>query len=161
MYDEETLEFIKEREEKIGGSLLYKAYATWFAEVGGERREFGVFLYSDGKTLAIEDFFRPAKVLGYELETKREKERKKEYRKMEIFMPVEAIDSVALVTKNKAESSLRSGVKDISEATVMGRIFSRTVTMAKSGERVFFFEIPEHKSFKKFIEEHKNKETDK
>ena len=77
MYDEETLEFIKEREEKLGGQLLLRTYATWFAEVGGERREFGVFLYSDGKTLVIEDFFRPAKVLGYEIETKREKERRK------------------------------------------------------------------------------------
>ena len=73
MYDEETLEFIKEREEKLGGSLLLRTYATWFAEVWGERREFGVFMYSDGKVLVMEDFFRPATLLGYDLETKREK----------------------------------------------------------------------------------------
>ena len=160
MYDEETLEFIKEREEKLGGPLLYKVYATWFAEVGGERREFGVFMYSNGSTLAIEDFFRPAKVLGYELETKREKERRKQYRKMEIFMPIESIDSVSLVTKSKAESSLRSGKRDISEVGIIGRIFSRTVTMVKSGDRVFFLEIPDHKIFKETIEKYKNKEID-
>ncbi len=159
MYDEETLEFIKEREEKLGGPLLLRTYATWFAEVGGERREFGVFMYSDGNTLVIEDFFRPAKVLGYELETKREKARKKEYRKMEILLPVEDISEVQLVSKGRAEEALKTGNVDIKAAGGMSKLFSRTFTMIKAGERTFFFEIPDHKAFKNDLNKFKNKEN--
>ena len=159
MYDEETLEFIKEREEKLGGQLLLRTYATWFAEVGGERREFGVFLYSDGNTLVIEDFFRPAKVLGYEIETKREKERRKYYKKMEIFLPIEGVDSVTLVTKGKAESALKTGNADILSAGGVSKLFCRTVTMIKTGNRTFFFEIPDHKKFNDDINRFKNKEN--
>ena len=151
MYDEETLEFIKEREEKLGGPLLLRSYATWFAEVKGERREFGVFMYSDGNTLVTEDFFRPAKLLGYELETKREKQRKKEYRKMEIFLPLKNIDTIELVTKGKAEEALKTGNTDISPSGKVSSFFFRTVTMVKSDNRTFFFEIPDFKGFKKTI----------
>ena len=158
MYDEETLEFIKEREEKLGGPLLLRTYATWFAEVWGERREFGVFMYSDGKVLVMEDFFRPSTLLGYELETKREKERRKEYRKLEIFLPLDKIDSIELVTKGKAEEALRKGNKEIQEANRISRIFCRTVTMIKAEDRVFFFEIPAHKEFKNTIIKLINKE---
>lgn len=159
MYDEETLEFIKEREEKLGGQLLLRTYATWFAEVGGERREFGVFLYSDGKTLVIEDFFRPAKVLGYEIETKREKERRKDYKKMEIFIPIEDIASVDLVTKGKAETALKIGNTDIISAGGVSKLLCRTVTMIKAGNRTFFFEIPDYKKFYDEINRFKNKEN--
>ncbi|MGN1164578.1 MAG: hypothetical protein ACI4S4_07240 [Candidatus Ornithospirochaeta sp.] len=148
MYDEETLEFIKEREEKLGNPLLWRNYATWFAEVGGERREFGVFMYSDGKTMVFEDFFRPAKVLGYEIETKREKERKKEYRKMEIVFPVSSISSVSMVLKSKAEKALRDGVTDIPEAKGLGKLLFRTVAMLKAEGRTFFFEAADYKKFK-------------
>ena len=159
MYDEETLEFIKEREEKLGGQLLLRTYATWFAEVGGERREFGVFLYSDGKPLVIEDFFRPAKVLGYEIETKREKERRKDYKKMEIFIPIEDIASVDLVTKGKTETALKTGNTDIISAGGVSKLLCRTVTMIKTGNRTFFFEIPDYKKFYDEINRFKNKEN--
>ena len=158
MYDEETLEFIKEREEKLGGRLLLRTYATWFAEVAGERREFGVFMYSDGDTLVIEDFFRPAKLLGYEIETKREKERKKNYRKMEIFLPVERIDSISLVTKGKAETALKTGNVNIPPSGGISKVFCRTVTMIKTENRTFFVEIPDHKKFINDINRFKNKE---
>ena len=158
MYDEETLEFLKEREEKLGGQLLLRTYATWFAEVGGDRREFGVFMYSDGNTLVIEDFFRPAKVLGYEIETKRQKERRKDYKKLEIFLPIEDVDSVALVTKGKAETALKTGNTDIPSAGGVSKLFCRTVTMIKAENRTFFFEIPDHKKFYDDINRFKNKE---
>ena len=49
MFDEETMEFIKEREEKLGAPMLWRSYATWYAEKGRERREYGVFVYTDGE----------------------------------------------------------------------------------------------------------------
>lgn len=70
MYDDEVRAFIKEREDKLGSPLIYRCYATWFAELNRERRDYGVFLYSDGKTLVIEDFFRETKILGYTIETR-------------------------------------------------------------------------------------------
>lgn len=155
MMDEETLQFIKEREEKLGGAMLWRSYATWFAEIGRERRDFGVFAYSDGKTLILEDFFRPATLLGYELETKREKERRKEYRKMEIHIPISTITSLTLVTKNRAEKALRNITKEIKEASVLERILFRTVARVEADGRVFLLELPDYKEFKRQLESYK------
>ena len=148
MYDEETLEFIREREEKLGNPLVWRSYATWFAEVGGERREFGVFMYSDGNTLVMEDFFRPAKVLGYEIGTKREQERKRQYRKMEIIFPVSSLSSISMVLKSKAEKALSDGNTEIPEAKGLGKLLLRTVVMVKAEGRTFFLEMADYKEFK-------------
>lgn len=146
--DDEVRAFIEEREKKLGGKLIYRAFATWFAEIGGERREYGVFLYSDGKTLVIEDFFRPGTILGYRVNSKSEKKREEEYVKMEITLPLEDVTEIDYCSRRSAEKSLKT-LNDVSKrATLFNKIFTKTCTKVKCKDRVFFFELP---SFKEFI----------
>ncbi|MBQ0072522.1 MAG: hypothetical protein KBS81_11835 [Spirochaetales bacterium] len=149
METEEAMAFLKEREEKLGAPIVYKAYATWFAEVGRERREFGVFLYSDGKTIMVEDFFRPATVLGYELTSKREKAREKEYVKTEIAIPVSSIKSIHYVSRHSAEASLRAMEDKAKDASLFSLLFQKNATCIRTEDRIFFLELPSHKEFVK------------
>ena len=154
-YDDDTMAFIEEREKKIGGKLIFRTFSTWFAELGGERREWGVFMYSDGKTLAFEDFFHRSKIFGYDLSTKGEKEREKNYIKMEVFLPISDIVECTYVSRPSAEKSLKT-LKDVSkESTLFNKIFTKNCTRLKVGERVFFFELPSFREFKDLIEKHK------
>lgn len=155
MYDSDTEEFIKEREEKLGAKILFRSYATWFSEMGGEKREYGVFLYSDGKTLVIEDFFRPSSILGYELNTKNEKERRKEYQKLEISLDVNKIEQISLVSFSSAEASWKSGKDCRKPSNLFNKIFTKNVTSFKHEGRIFFFELPSFKEFFNTIERYK------
>ena len=157
MYDDEVKAFIEEREKKLGAPLIYRSYATWFAELGRERREYGVFIYTDGKTLVIEDFFRPNKVLGYTIETKKEKERKENYTKLEIMLPLRKVESISYVSRPSVENSLRK-IKDLSKkSTLFNKLFTKNVTKLVIDGRPFFFELPSFKDFKNIID--KNKEN--
>lgn len=154
-YDDDTIAFLEEREKKIGGKLIYRTFSTWFAEIGGERREWGVFMYSDGKTLAFEDFFHKTRILGYDISSKSEKEREKNYVKMEYFIPLSDIDECTYVSRPSAEKSLKT-IKDVSkESTLFNKIFTKNCTRLKVGDRVFFFELPSYREFRNMIEQHK------
>ncbi len=155
-YDTDVLAFIEEREKKIGGKLIYRTYATWFAELGRERREWGVFLYTDGKTLMIEDFYRPSTVLGYEINSRSEKERKANYVKLEIPLLLSDVTEVDYVSRPSAEKSLKT-INDVSKsATLFNKIFTKNCVKLKVGERIFFLELPSYREFKNLID--KNKE---
>ncbi len=157
-HDDETLAFLREREERIGGPIRFRSFATWFSEIGGEAREWGVFLYSDGKTLAAEDFFRPGRFLGYEIKSKSEAERERNYVKMEIFLPVSQVSDVTLVSRSSAEKSLKT-LNDVSkESSLFNKIFTRNCTRVKVGERVFFFELPSFREFRDFVNANKKGE---
>ena len=65
--DNETLNFLKEREEKLGAKIKMRTYALFYLCSDGEKREYGVFLYTDGSTFIFEDFYRPPTFLGIEL----------------------------------------------------------------------------------------------
>lgn len=156
VYDTDVKAFIEEREKKIGGKLIWRTYATWFAELAGERREWGVFLYSDGRSLIIEDFFRPSTILGYEIKSKSEKEREEAYVKLEIALPLSDVRGIEYCSRRSAEKSLKT-INDVSKsATLLNKIFTKNCTKLVVGERIFFFELPSYKEFKKLID--KNKE---
>ena len=64
--NQDTINFIKEREEKLGAPLLFRTYSTWYGRIGKEEREYGVFLYTDGKTMVYEDFERNPQIASAE-----------------------------------------------------------------------------------------------
>ena len=66
----DTIQFLKEREERLGGRIRYRTYCTWYARLGCEKREYGVFLYTDGRTMAYEDFDREPQILGIPIKRK-------------------------------------------------------------------------------------------
>ncbi len=150
--DEDVKAFIEEREKKLGGSLIWRTYATFFSEIGGERRDWGVFLYSDGRTLVIEDFFRESRILGYAINSKKEKERARNWVKMEIILPLSDITEVSLVSRRSAEKSLKTKNDVSKRATLFNKIFTRTCVHVKAGGRVFFLELPSMKEFKNLVD---------
>ncbi len=155
VYDTDVKAFIEEREKKLGGKLIWRTYATWFAEMGRERREWGVFLYSDGRSLIIEDFFHPSTILGYEIKSKSEKEREEAYVKLEIALPLSEVKAVDYCSRQSAEKSLKT-INDVSKsATLLNKIFTKNCTKLVVGERIFFFELPSYKEFKKLIDNNK------
>ncbi len=155
MYDNDVKAFIKEREDKLGSPLLYRSFATWYAELGRERRDFGVFIYSDGKTLVIEDFFKETRILGYKVESKKEEERLANYKKMEIFIPIDEISSVESVSRSSAEASLKKQT-DISKlSSLFNKLLTKNACRVKTKDRTFFLELPSVKEFKKVIEKFK------
>ncbi len=159
VYDTDVKAFIEEREKKLGGKLIYRTYATWFAELGRERREWGVFLYSDGRSLVIEDFFHQSTVLGYAIKSKSEREREEAYVKLEITLPLEDVRDVEYCSRRSAEKSLKT-INDVSKsATLFNKIFTKNCTKLVVGDRIFFFELPSYKEFKNLID--KNKEFKK
>ena len=68
--DDETLKVLKEREEKLGGRMKMRTYALYYLSGDGEKREYGVFIYTDGSTFIFEDFYRPPTFLGIEIKRK-------------------------------------------------------------------------------------------
>ena len=102
----DTIQFLKEREERLGGRIRYRTYCTWYARLGCEKREYGVFLclLGDG-SLYLEDFDRQPQILGITLKSrKREK-----YVKLSRRIPLEAVRSVSRVRKSHALSAVNSG----------------------------------------------------
>ena len=144
MDTDEAIAFIKEREERIGGRILYRTYSTWYGRIGKEKREYGVFLYSDGKSFIYEDFERNPQILGIPIKTKN----KAKYEKLEVSFPASDIIEIARVTKRSAEVSLYNG-KDLSRhPNILDKAFRAIVTkvVLKNGD-VLFFELMEPKEF--------------
>ena len=116
MDSDDAIGFIREREERIGGKILYRTYCTWYGRVGMEKREYGVFLYSDGKTVIYEDFDRAPQILGIPIKTRK----KEKYEKLEVSFPVSAIKSIQRVTKRSAQLSVMNGNSGRSHARIQG-----------------------------------------
>lgn len=145
--EQSTEEFVKEKEDKLGGKLIYRSFAVWYGDDKGNRREYGAFVYSDGRMLGIEDFFRPSKILGYELKTKGEEKRRSEYKKMEIMLPLSDIKCIEKVSQRKAEKSSKLH-KDITKKvnTFTSALF-RCVTKLVTEDITIYLELPSHKEF--------------
>ena len=149
METDDTITFLKEREARLGAPIIYRTYSTWFARLGGEKREYGVFLYTDGQTMVYEDFDRPPMILGIPIHRKN----KEPYVKLEDSFPLASIISIDRVTKNAAERSMVRGHDTASSASLLSKAFRRLVTkVTLSDGSVMFFELMDHKGFLRMVE---------
>ncbi len=152
MDEKETMLFLKEREEALGGKIIYKTFSTWFAELGGVKREYGIFLCTDGKTVMFEDFDREPQLLGIPLK----KKNKEEYRKMVVTFPPSAISSIDRVRLKDADKAFRAGIDTTKSAGAISRAFCKLVTKVVLDDgRIMFFEFMDHKEFVKKMTEFK------
>ncbi len=154
---EDTIAFLREREEKLGAPIRFRTYCTWYGRLGCEIREYGVFLFTDGKTVIYEDFDRVPTLLGIPLQRKR----KEKYEKMEYAFPVSDITGIFRVTKSEAVRSLNAG-RDVSKpAGTLARILRRTVTkIVLSDGSVIFLEMIDPADFMKKIKEYQKENRD-
>ena len=152
MDSEDTIAFLREREEKLGAPIKFRTYCPWFASPGGERRDYGVFLYTDGRTMIYEDFDREPMILGIPIRRKH----KEKYEKLEASFPVSSVVSVDRVTRAGAERSLELG-RDITTAAGMLSIALRKLVtrIVLSDGTVLYMEIVDHRKFEKMIKEWK------
>ncbi len=154
--EENAEDFLHSREERLGAPIVYKTYSTWFASIDGEEREHGVFVYSDGKTLVLEDFDRTPTLFGIPVKAlKRNK-----YIKLEIKLPVSAIKRIETVTRYSAETSLKKGVDLTKEPNLLEKALRKLVTkITMDNESVYFIEIINKDEFIKTFENFKEEKN--
>ena len=150
-----TREFLEAREKKLGSAIIWKSYAVWHASINGDKREYGVFLYTDGKTLVFEDFERTPTLMGIPVASIK----KEKYEKYEVMVNISEIKDIYTVTRSSAESSVRN-MRDASrEPSFVGKLFKKLVTKVSLFDgRVYFFEMMDASGFKKKIMELKKGE---
>ena len=141
----DTIAFLKEREEKLGSPIRFRTYAPWFARLGGERRDWGVFMYSDGKTMVYEDFERDPMILGIPIPGRKNKEK---YVKLEASFPVSSIVSIDRVTRKDAEKSLERKRDGSRSAGILSIALRKLVTKITLNDgSIFFMEIMDYSKF--------------
>ena len=140
--DIEMIEFLKEREARIGSRIIYRTYSLFYGSNTGEKREWGVFLYSDGKTFIFEDFDRKPRFLGIEMNTSK----RPKYEKMEHTFQKEDVQSIQLVTRTSAEDVIAKRSEAPKPASSFARTFRKTLTeiRLKDGTR-YYFELMDQK----------------
>lgn len=145
--DDETLKFLKEREEKLGGRMKMRTYALYYLSGDGEKREYGVFIYTDGSTFIFEDFYRPPTFLGIEIKRKD----KEDYVKMEHSFKKEDVLSASIVSMSDAIRSVEKGTP-CKEAGRLTRFFRKTLLeiILKNGTR-YYFELMKPGEFIKLL----------
>ena len=146
----DTIQFLKEREERLGGRIRYRTYCTWYARLGCEKREYGVFLYTDGRTMAYEDFDREPQILGIPIKRKS----KEKYEKLLVSFPVEAIAAIDRVTLDSAERSFESCRDVARSAGILAKAFRKLATKVTLADgTIMYFEMMDHKDFVNRIKE--------
>ncbi len=147
----DTIAFLKEREEKLGAPIKWRSYAPWFAKLRGEKREYGVFLYTDGKTMVYEDFDREPTILGIPIGRNRKRD---DYVKLEASFPVSAIKSIDRVTKTDAVRSYDKGRDCAANAGILSIALRKLVTkITLSDNTIYYMELMDHKKFVSTIKE--------
>lgn len=146
--NDDTEAFLNVRREKLGGELIYRSYATWYGRSDGDKREFGVFIYSDGRTLVLEDFERTPTILGIRYTPKK----KSEYRKLEIFIPADSITGIDRITRRSAELSVMDGKDRGKVINLFAKLFKKTVTrVALEDGTAYYLEIADTDKLKKTL----------
>lgn len=150
MDTEDTTAFLKEKEERLGAKIRFKTYSTWYGEIGGEKREWGVFLYSDGKVFILEDFNREPSILGFKITEKKNND----YVKYERTFLVSQIVDILQVTRNSAEKSVTLERDFSKPANLFAKAVQKLVTKVVLDDgSILFFEMMSHKDFMKTVAE--------
>ena len=148
----DTIQFLKEREEALGDKIKYRTYCTWYARIGHEKREYGVFLYTDGRIMMFEDFDRDPQILGIPIRRKN----KEKYEKLTVSFPISSIVSIDRTTHKSAERAFIDGKDSSKSAGMIARALCKLVTkVTLSDGTVMFFEMMDHKDFMNRIKEFK------
>ncbi len=146
--DYDTLTFLKEREEKLGAKIKFRTYALFYGSNKGERRDYGVFLYTDGNTFIFEDFDRPPRILGIEIKTKK----REPYVKMEHSFDRSDVISMTIVSRSSAIEAIASGKNIARPVGKIGGVLRKTLLELglKDGTK-YYFELMDPKGFEKLI----------
>ncbi len=137
--DADTEAFIKDIEQRRGGSITYRTFSTFYADSDHKVCDFGVFLYQVNDEFWFEDFEHEPSFLGFKLKTRKELDR---YEKFESSFKPQDVESIRTVTK-KAARSFAIGQIDYTKlktAIVLRQLLAEVVTeiRLKDGKVMFF-----------------------
>lgn len=145
--DEDTKIFLAQLEEKHGGPVKWRTYATWYGNTDGTIREYGVFLYVINGKFYFEDFERLPSLLGYALKPKKNAP---PYVKYEGSFGGDEVKRTLVVTKGQALDCIR-GARDVAnmrEAGMLGKLFRQLVLLVETADgQAHFFELMDRKRF--------------
>lgn len=148
--DDETKEFLDNLENKHGGKITWKTFATWYGCSDSTLREHGVFIFKINDTLYFEDFDKKYAIFGIALTNNKKK--KNEYVKMERQIAIADIDNTFRVSQSNAINVVRNTkeASDLKEINLFDKIFKKTVVAValKNGTH-HFFEFMNFEDFKK------------
>ncbi|MFA6689637.1 MAG: hypothetical protein ACOX6K_07735 [Sphaerochaetaceae bacterium] len=150
--DDDTKKFLTELEQKHGGPVRWRTYATWYGNADGTLREYGVFLYVIGNRFYFEDFERVPSILGYALKPKKNAP---PYVKYEGSFSADEIVRTQVVTKSLALDCIRGRGKsaNIKEAGLIDKVFRQLVLLVETEEEgTFFLELMDRKGFLEEVE---------
>lgn len=128
--------FLKEREERLGGRIVYRTYALFYGSSTGETRDNGVFLYSDGNTFVFEDFEKENRILGIPIATKK----KEKYVKLERSFSKDDVKEVNKVYRSSADDVIQGLSEKAKIAKGILSAVRKTVTeiVLEDGTRYYF-----------------------
>lgn len=145
--DEDTFKFLKEREDRLGAKIQYRTYALFYGASNGEKREYGVFLYTDGDTFIFEDFDRPPRILGIEIKSAK----RPKYEKMEHSFKRSEVTGYQIVTRKSAMDVIDMKAKHAKTASAFAKAFQKVLVEISLEERKYYFEIMDEKNLRKII----------
>lgn len=136
--DQETLEFIKERETLHNGSMSYRTYCTWYYNTTGTLRERGVFFYIINNVVYIEDFETQPTFFGLLIKSKK----KSNYQKYTDSFNLDDIKRITIVKKTDALKNI------IKESSKLAKFFSQNViAITLENNQTLFFEAMNKNEF--------------
>lgn len=137
----ETEAFLKDIEQRRGGSISYRTFSTFYADSNHKICDYGVFFYQVNDEFWFEDFEHEPSFLGFRIRIRRDEQK---YEKFESGFKPQDVESVRTVTK-KAARSYACGRIDYSRlkgAIVLRQLLSEVVTEIRLKDgRVMFFQF--------------------
>ncbi len=139
--DEDTEAFIRDIEQRRGGSLTYRTFSTFYADSNGRVCDYGVFFYQVNDEFWFEDFEREPNILGFRIRPRKDAPK---YVKFESNFRPEDVRSVRTVSKKAARNCALGykGFATLKPANFLKRLFSEVVTEIRMDDgRTMFFQF--------------------
>lgn len=144
--DQETKDFIAERENKLGGKMGYRTYCTYYNDTDNNLRDRGVFLFVINNVFYYEDFENQPTFFGL-LIRGTNKTRKNKFEKFYSSFSKDDVLEKGLVTKSNANKLI------IKKVNKFQKMFNQTIVYVKlKNGKTLFFEAMDKKSFLKELE---------
>lgn len=115
--------FLSDLEERFGGKITYRAFASFYGDSNGEIKDHGVFLYVINGVFHFQDFEIHKSVLGIPVKSK------EQYVKFESQFEASQVRGIRTVSRKKAQSFCCGNLEHdrLKTAGLPTRVFSETV----------------------------------
>ena len=137
---EETRAFLKEREDRFGGKIVWRGFSLFYGDNNGNLREHGVFVFQIDNRFYYEDFETTPRFLGLPIFS--DKKQKSDYVKFEGSFRAIDVRSIDYVKKSSAIDLIKGRTQKVKTASVLGRLLGEVVMSVEFDDgSIKFFEF--------------------